>query len=250
MNILTHATEVRPTSWQRKKIDEVRRGSECEDLGKFSEQADAERTGCEDKSTESLQDGKIPEDHTCNGNSWPLENQIDTKAIVQISDLHEDMSIEFSSLLANPSFEACSSYGFMDPGNGSNNYEIDGASKVAAAAAESFDSSFDCIADSYINLDMPNCSEITVGGCNYAANTDFVANKLSPNNNTSVQTRINSDARNGHLKSGETSTDIAHGAAVWDIFRRQDVPVLTEYLLKHQKEFCHHDNSFVNFVSA
>ncbi|XP_057785746.1 lysine-specific demethylase JMJ26-like [Salvia miltiorrhiza] len=237
VNILTHATEVRRNSWEIKKIDELRRGSEFEDTCKFSEQAHTERTGRENISTEQA--------HTCNGNSLPLENQIDKKTTVQISDPHEDMSIEFSSLLANSSFEAFSSYGFLDIGNRNNNQDIDRTSKVAA---EGFDSTFDCIADSFIDLDLPNCSEITVGRCNEATNSDFVANNLSLNNNTSVQTRIDSDTSNGHLKSGKASTDTAHGAAVWDIFRRQDVPMLTEYLQKHHKEFFHYGNSVVDFV--
>ncbi|KAL1532037.1 hypothetical protein AAHA92_32100 [Salvia divinorum] len=243
VNILTHATEVKPNSWQRRKIDELRKGSEFEDLDKFSEQARTERTG--NILTESVQNGRNPEDHMCNGNSLPLENQIDKKATVQISDLHEDTSIECSSLLENPSFEAFSSHGHLDIGNRNNNHDIERTSKVAA---ENSDSTVDRIADSCNDPDLPNCSEITVGGCNEATNTDFVANNLTLDNNTSVQMRIDPDTRNGHLKSGKASTDIAHGAAVWDIFRRQDVPMLTEYLQKHQKEFFHSDNSVVNFV--
>jgi len=54
------------------------------------------------------------------------------------------------------------------------------------------------------------------------------------------------DAEDG-LKA-ESSSEGNHGAAVWDIFRRQDVPKLIEYLQKHWREFHHINNRPVNSV--
>ncbi|GAB2265067.1 hypothetical protein Dimus_000135 [Dionaea muscipula] len=38
------------------------------------------------------------------------------------------------------------------------------------------------------------------------------------------------------------------GGAIWDIFRREDVPKLIEYMKKHQQEFCHINNLPVESV--
>ncbi|XP_057980545.1 lysine-specific demethylase JMJ27 [Malania oleifera] len=42
--------------------------------------------------------------------------------------------------------------------------------------------------------------------------------------------------------------NVTHGGAVWDIFRRQDVPKLIEYLRRHEKEFRHVNNLPVKSV--
>lgn len=45
-------------------------------------------------------------------------------------------------------------------------------------------------------------------------------------------------------------SEVVLGGAVWDIFRRQDVPKLIEYLRKHKKEFRHLHNYPVNSVRS
>ncbi|PIN27118.1 putative transcription factor 5qNCA, contains JmjC domain [Handroanthus impetiginosus] len=253
VNILTHATDVRTTSRQRKTISKLRRAVEVEDSNKFHEGVDA----CGKKSTDLLQNGETLEDCTRerrndDANSFLLENKIEEKEVDQeqtrltdqgtevpcklesklmspcegrpdgaelagvmtmtrqIFDLDEHVEREFSSLPANASSEACSSPGFLDLGNSGNN-----------------------------NQDIEQTCNID--GCTEASEQETIADG-------SVQLKMSSAMAMDHLQSGKASPENARGAALWDIFRRQDLPKITEYLQNHQKEFRHYNNSLVNSV--
>lgn len=53
---------------------------------------------------------------------------------------------------------------------------------------------------------------------------------------------------NSISSQNDNKSEVVYGGAVWDIFRRQDVPKLIEYVLKHQKEFRHISNLPVKSV--
>ncbi|KAL0400593.1 UNVERIFIED_CONTAM: Lysine-specific demethylase [Sesamum latifolium] len=174
----------------------------------------------------------------------------------QMYDLDEQMPKEFNMLPANASFKASSSSssGFLDLRDGGNNDQETG--RTCDMRAKSLDSTFDCHhAFNYIDaaqLDLSNClnpnSDINIDGCTKASQLDTIADGKSLDNSISAQTRRNLAMPKDHLQNGESSKEIAHGAAVWDIFRRQDVPKIIEYLQKHQKEFRHYNNSLVDSV--
>ncbi|KAJ6411011.1 hypothetical protein OIU84_007711 [Salix udensis] len=58
---------------------------------------------------------------------------------------------------------------------------------------------------------------------------------------------LNESVNKDCIKQNHTSEPV-YGGAVWDIFRRQDVPKLIEYLKRHQKEFRHFSSLPVNTV--
>ncbi|KAK8545809.1 hypothetical protein V6N12_026628 [Hibiscus sabdariffa] len=47
------------------------------------------------------------------------------------------------------------------------------------------------------------------------------------------------DALGGHSRCVYDATEASRGGALWDVFRRQDVPKLEEYLRRHHREFRH-----------
>ncbi|XP_073145799.1 lysine-specific demethylase JMJ27-like isoform X2 [Henckelia pumila] len=74
---------------------------------------------------------------------------------------------------------------------------------------------------------------------------DCLNNKPDANNKDGFECSVMDSTPDGMNHHPE----IARGGAVWDIFRRQDVPKLIEYLLKHQQEFFDLDLSPVASVA-
>ncbi|CAH9111883.1 unnamed protein product [Cuscuta epithymum] len=75
---------------------------------------------------------------------------------------------------------------------------------------------------------------------------DFPGGTISsvPNSSPESSARLEAD-----FMLTEQPLDVAHSGAVWDIFRREDVTKLTQYLQKHWKEFHHTKNDPVNSVT-
>ncbi|KAK6936681.1 JmjC domain, partial [Dillenia turbinata] len=68
-----------------------------------------------------------------------------------------------------------------------------------------------------------------------------VPGKPTNENTFKESSKLGEDANKVPTKNSSSSKS-TYGGAVWDIFRRQDVPKLTEYLRKHWREFRHINN--------
>ncbi|KAF5450417.1 hypothetical protein F2P56_030772 [Juglans regia] len=77
---------------------------------------------------------------------------------------------------------------------------------------------------------------------------DSTGATVSGNVNGNLEsTKLEANLTGDYLQNNDMSKTL-YGGAVWDIFRRQDVPRLIEYLQKHHKEFCHINNLPVDSV--
>jgi lysine-specific demethylase 3 len=100
----------------------------------------------------------------------------------------------------------------------------------------------DSLQDPQVGLDEGKSSDISLDGQGVQ---NVCGAKLDANENKSVvdqgletidveENDVNCEQSN---RDGEDACENTHPGVLWDVFRRQDVPKLTEYLRIHWKEF-------------
>ncbi|KAF3432815.1 hypothetical protein FNV43_RR23917 [Rhamnella rubrinervis] len=92
------------------------------------------------------------------------------------------------------------------------------------------------------------CDQEHVQPSEMTAEMKFVKGKTSSGNKINIIEPVEPDSASTTCPQRHDNLEVVCGGAVWDIFRREDVPKLIEYLLKHKKEFRHINNLPVNSI--
>ena len=108
----------------------------------------------------------------------------------------------------------------------------------------------DSIRNTERHLDGRECSKPCTGtdAAKYANGLNSSATKYSEIKIDRIESIENDVVSTKGSTQNNVPLKTQYGSAVWDIFRRQDVPKLIEYLKKHQREFRHLKNAPVESV--
>ncbi|CAK9146555.1 unnamed protein product [Ilex paraguariensis] len=97
-------------------------------------------------------------------------------------------------------------------------------------------------------IDQSKFKEIGCGRYIDVPERGCLPDRINRSTSSSASLKENPVSAEDALQSNTDCSKFIHGGAVWDIFRRQDVPKLIEYLQRHWKRFRHVNNVPVNSV--
>lgn len=111
------------------------------------------------------------------------------------------------------------------------------------AAAKVADAAVDEMASQPVNDSVVDHADDTMVDTNGDERDGGADNVMESEENATVRTDVNG------ASPVKLPADASYGGALWDIFRREDVPKIQEYLIKHVAEFRHYGDLPVDSVS-
>ncbi|XP_073221737.1 lysine-specific demethylase JMJ27 isoform X2 [Cicer arietinum] len=228
VNVLTHTNKVDIAPWQRESINKLKKGYDKEDdfelhCGALANVEGKSKALDHDQKEKNGVDGIAPSvqvDQCISSISDDLNRKLETQNTEQCDDNGKSSCTCRNVAVRNSSVEASVSI--------TSSTEVSDYSRTSelehVQSATSLASTNTSIKKDRMRIDF---SDGNVSG--------------DPKRESKQGTGIDSlDANNG--------AETVLGGAVWDIFRRQDVPKLVEYLREHKKEFRHINNQPIDSV--
>ncbi|KAI5394103.1 uncharacterized protein LOC127098508 [Lathyrus oleraceus] len=253
VNILTHTAEVKPPPWQSRIIKKLQKKYEVEDMRELYSH-DKTAVGLPRKRGRKRRvgfsvDPKISEKEDTNGRDSTLqgsqgkEEKLDEQESSEPTKIKFDLNASEQEISNSPRFQQFDlnshDSSFLVPGNDCESMHYDNVQQRCSSQGDESYKGISSVID-----DQPCSGTKETKIVNKLNSSDDFCSDVETNNIDSVE----KDSLSNSLCQDDVHLGTQNGSAVWDIFRRHDVPKLTEYLKKHHREFRHIINLPVNSV--